>query len=131
MRIENTYYKTIVNYNLGDDDMSKIFPEPILNLPKADIPIEGLTAHLSQSEGHQILFMKFDEDVELPEHSHDSQWGIVLEGKIDLTIDGVKNTFVKGDRYYIPKGIKHSGRIYAGYADITFFNEGDRYKIKK
>lgn len=110
--------------------MSTIFPESIINLPEANIPLEGLTAYLSQGDNHQILFMEFDEDVELAEHSHDSQYGIVLEGKIELTIDGVKNTYQKGDRYYIPKSVKHSGKIFAGYADITFFNEKDRYKKK-
>jgi quercetin dioxygenase-like cupin family protein len=56
--------------------------------------------------------------------------GIVLAGKIDMIIDGKKQTFVKGDHYYIPEGIIHSARIYAGHADITFFNEADRYKAK-
>jgi len=110
--------------------MKSIFPEPILNLPEADIPIKGVNAFLSQGNNHQIIFMSFSEDVDLPEHSHESQWGIVLEGKIDLTIDGVKNTYQKGDRYFIPKGVKHSGKIYAGYADITFFNEKYRYRQK-
>jgi len=107
--------------------MKSIFPEPIINLPEADIPLKGVNAFLSQGSDHQIIFMSFSEDVDLPEHSHESQWGIVLEGKIDLIIDGVKNTYQKGDRYFIPKGVKHSGKIYAGYADITFFNEKDRF----
>ncbi len=110
--------------------MDNIFPEPIRNLPQADIPLKGVTAFLSQGENHQIVFMEFKEDVDLPEHTHNAQWGVVLEGKIDLIIDGKKNTFTKGDRYFIPDGVKHSGKIYAGYADITFFNEKDRYKIK-
>lgn len=110
--------------------MKTIFPEPILNLPQADIPIKGVNAYLSQSNTHQIIFMEFSEDVDLPEHSHASQVGIVLEGKIDLIIDDVKNTFRKGDRYFIPSGVKHSGKIYAGYADITFFNQKDRYNAK-
>jgi quercetin dioxygenase-like cupin family protein len=110
--------------------MSEIFPESIRNLPEADIPLKGIRAYLSQSENHQIIFMEFAEDVELPEHAHEDQWGIVLEGKIDLVIEGVKRTYTKGDRYFIPAGTKHSGKIYAGYADITFFNEKDRYKAK-
>jgi quercetin dioxygenase-like cupin family protein len=110
--------------------MKTIFPEPILNLPQADIPIKGGSAYLSQSNNHQIIFMEFAEDVDLPEHSHVSQLGIVLEGKIDLIIDGIKNTFQKGDRYFIPNGVKHSGKIYDGYADITFFNQKDRYTAK-
>jgi len=110
--------------------MTEIFPEPIRDLPEADIPLDGLKAYLSQADNHQILFMQFDEDVEIPEHSHESQWGVVLEGRIDLTIEGVEHTYTKGDRVFMPKGARHSGRIYAGYADISFFNETNRYKRK-
>ncbi|MHC4323863.1 MAG: cupin domain-containing protein [Planctomycetota bacterium] len=110
--------------------MSTVFPKPILRLPQADIPLSGIKAYLSQAVDHQILFMQFDEDVEVPEHFHESQWGVVLEGKIDLVIEGVERTYTKGDRVFIPKGAKHSAKIYAGYADISFFNEKDRYKRK-
>ena len=108
--------------------MENLFPEPIQKLPMADIPLEGVTAFLSQSETHQILFMQFDEDADLPEHAHAAQIGFVLEGRIDLTIDGQLHTYGKGDHYYIPAGVSHSGKIYKGYADITFFNEPERYK---
>ena len=63
--------------------MDQVFPEPIRNLPEADIPLDGLTAYLSQLDSHQILFMEFEKDVDLPEHSHADQVGIVLEGKIE------------------------------------------------
>ncbi|QHQ60132.1 cupin domain-containing protein [Anaerocolumna sedimenticola] len=110
--------------------MDNIFPEPITKLPVADMPFTNYEAYISQSENHQIIFMKFNEDIELPEHSHESQWGIVLEGKIELTINGITNIYTKGDRYFIGKGIKHSGKIYSGYADMTFFNEKNRYSTK-
>ncbi|MHC4259503.1 MAG: cupin domain-containing protein [Planctomycetota bacterium] len=110
--------------------MSEVFPEPIRDLPEADIPLAGLKAWLSQAENHQILFMEFSEDVEVPEHSHESQWGVVLEGRVDLTIEGVKRTYSRGDRVFIPKGAKHSAKICAGYADISFFAQKDRYKAK-
>ncbi len=110
--------------------MSEPFPDVIRALPEADIPFNGIRAYLSQGKDHQIIFMEFFEDVELPEHAHEGQWGIVLEGKIELVIGGVKQTFRKGDRYFIPKGVKHSGRIFAGYADMTYFNQADRYQEK-
>jgi hypothetical protein len=53
--------------------MNQVFPDPIKNLPVADIPLDGSTAYLSQSDTHQILFMEFEKDVELPEHSHADQ----------------------------------------------------------
>lgn len=109
---------------------SNIFPEPILNLPEADIPIEGIKAFLSQSSDHQIIFMEFEKDAELPEHKHESQVGFVLAGKIDLTIGGESKTYIKGEIYYIPAETLHSGYIYAGYSDITFFYQSDRYNRK-
>jgi len=110
--------------------MSNLFPEPIAKLPEVDMPFSNYEAYLSQGENHQIIFMQFNEDIDLPEHSHDSQWGVVLEGKIELIIDDVINTYVKGDRYFIEKDVKHSSKIYAGYADMTFFNQRDRYGTK-
>jgi len=114
----------------GDDKISEVFPKPILSLPEADVPLEGVKAYLSQSIKHQIIFMEFEKDVSVPEHSHEAQWGIVLEGQIDLVIDGKFNTYSKGDRYFIPKGVNHSALIYAGYSDCTFFNQKDRYMPK-
>ena len=110
--------------------MADLFPKPITSLPLANIPIKGLNAYLSQGISNQIIFMEFSEDVEIAEHFHESQWAVVLEGKIEMVIDGVKKTFTKGDRYFIPNEIKHSAKIYAGYADITFFNQANRYQQK-
>ena len=107
------------------------FPFEIEGLPRADVPIPGIRAYLSQADSHQVVFMEFEEDAPLPEHSHESQWAVVVAGRIDLTIDGVAHTFQTGDTYYIPSGAKHSGKIYAGYADVTFFNQKDRYAPTK
>lgn len=109
---------------------SSMFPSPVLDLPEADIPLAGIKAYLSQGASHQIIFMEFAEDVELPEHRHAAQWGVVLEGRIDLTIGGIGRSYRKGDRYFIPEGVMHSGKIHAGYADITFFDQADRYLAK-
>jgi hypothetical protein len=45
--------------------VKSIFPEPISNLPEADIPLNGIKAFLSQAENHQIIFMEFDTTVRL------------------------------------------------------------------
>jgi quercetin dioxygenase-like cupin family protein len=111
--------------------MSKIFPQPIENLPEAAIPIKGLAAYLSQSDNHKIIFMEFQNDVDLPAPSHAAQVGFVLEGQIDLVINREKKTYAKGDRYYIPERVPHPGKIHADYADITFFNEPGRYARRR
>lgn len=110
--------------------MKNIFPEPICTFPKADIPLEGLTAYLSQSDTHQTLYMQFENTVELPEHEHADQVAFVLEGKIELTVKGSTKTYTKGDRYHIPEGAMHSAKVHAGYTDITIFMQPNRYEIK-
>jgi ethanolamine utilization protein EutQ (cupin superfamily) len=104
-----------------------IFPKPITGLPMADIPLPGVRGYMSQSDGHQLLFMEFSQDAEVPEHSHEAQWGIVLEGRIDIVIGGEEHTFERGDRYFVPAEVPHSAKIHAGYADITFFDSPNRY----
>lgn len=108
-----------------------IFPKTILCLPKADISLPGISAYLLQGANQQVVFMEFSEEIDLPEHAHAGQWGVVVSGKIDLLIGEVRQTFGKGDCYYIPEGVKHSGKIYAGYADITYFDQKSRYKSKE
>jgi len=111
--------------------MPGIFPEPILRLPEADIPIKGAKGYLSQGDGHQVLYMYFADDVELLEHAHRAQWGIILDGKVDLDIGGVLRTYGRGDNYYVPDGVKHHGHIYGGLRVVEYFDQADRYKVKK
>lgn len=106
----------------------KYFPEIISNLPKAKIPLAGIDSFLFQGKDQQILFMEFSEDVAIPEHSHEAQWGVVLEGEIELHLEGKQLVLKKGDTYFIPASAKHSAMIKAGYKDLTLFNQQDRYK---
>ena len=76
------------------------------------------------------VFSRGLNDVEVHKHSHASQWGVVLDGEIELTINGNENIFAKGDTYFIPKDVQHSAKIKAGYKDLTLFNQKDRYKAK-
>lgn len=107
-----------------------IFPEIIKQHPSADIPIDGVKSHLIQAGQQQFIFMQFDKDVEIPKHFHEAQWGVVLDGEIELTIAGQKKSLKKGDTYYIDKDVRHSAKIKKGYTDLTLFNQPDRYKIK-
>ena len=111
--------------------MQSIFPKPILALSQAEVNLDGARLYLVNGENEQVVFMEFEKDVEIPQHSHDSQWEIVLEGKVDYFEDGIKYTFKKGDRFFIPKGKLHSAKVYAGYNSIAFFNQKERYKKKQ
>lgn len=103
------------------------YPDIIKSLPSISIPINGVEANLLQGGKNQLVFFDVTEDTEIPMHSHGAQWGIVVDGKIDLTIGGQTNTYRKGDSYYIQAGEIHGGKIYKGFKAIDFFDEVDRY----
>ena len=107
------------------------FPSIITSYPTADIPFDGVKSHLIQAGEQQFIFMEFEKDVDVPEHSHEAQWAVVLDGEIEMTIGGEKNVFKKGYTYFVEKGVKHSAKIKKGYTDLTLFNQPDRYKVKK
>ena len=60
------------------------FPEFICNLPEVDINLAGVSGHVLQGKRQQAVFLRFDQDVEVPEHSHRAQWELVLAGEVRL-----------------------------------------------
>lgn len=105
---------------------------PIISAyPSAEIPVDGVLSKLIQAEDQQFIFMEFEQDTEVAPHSHNAQWGVVLDGEMEITIDGEKRILRKGDSYYIPKDVIHSAKIKTGYKDLTLFDQKDRYKALK
>ena len=110
--------------------MEALFPEVITGLPEADIPFEGVRGWLSQSTDHQIVFFEIEAIGQVEEHSHGTQWGVVFEGAMDLTVGGETKTYRKGDCYYIPSGIPHSAVFKTKTWLMDFFADKDRYLPK-
>jgi quercetin dioxygenase-like cupin family protein len=107
------------------------FPEIITSLPEADINFEGVRGWISQGEEHQIVFFHMEPMGEASEHSHDyPQWGIVVEGRMELIINGKSRMCEKGDEYVIPALAKHSARFLTSCRIIDFFREKERFKPK-
>ena len=107
------------------------FPSFVRSLPEADLPFDGLRGWLLQSDSGQILFNESDIELIIPKHSHGEQWGVVIEGKIKLTIDGKTKIYSRGDTYFIPRGMTHEARIYPSFRAVDYFEDKNRYKPKK
>lgn len=107
-------------------------PEIITRLPEAELPFPSTTVRTSvlQSDHGQLVFFQILKDVVLPAHSHKGQWGTVLEGQVEVTIDGETRTHGPGSSYYIPAGVVHAARVPAGAKIIEFFEEPDRYALR-
>lgn len=100
--------------------MSKVFPDIVTQLPEGGLGIEGLRIYVSHSDTHEVWFLETDVELDYPAHAHKAQWGIVLEGKMELTIFGQTKPYSKGDRYFIPEGAEHSIKMHEGYSEIFF-----------
>lgn len=110
--------------------MKGFYPNLIDSLPVADIPIAGVEARLLQSEHGQLVFFDIPQGAHVPAHSHGEQWGCVLDGELELTIDGKTNRYRKGDSYHIPAGITHEARFPTRCRIIDLFADVDRYSVK-
>ena len=107
------------------------FPEFICRLPAVDVPFPGVSGYLMQGEAQQVAFLQFETDADVPEHSHNAQWELVIGGQVDLRMGGETRTYRAGDSFFIPAGTGHGARVYAGYRAIVFFDQADRYQTKR
>ena len=84
-----------------------------------------------QSDEQQLVFFEFAADLKLPEHSHTySQWGMVIDGKMELMIEGNARVYQKGDEYLVPAKALHFARFLQKTRIMDFFSEKSRYKPK-
>ena len=106
------------------------YPEMIHNLPEIEIPIDGIRGWLLQSTDKQVVFFEIEPVGKMPDHSHCAQWGIVIDGEMELTIGDQKKIYRKGDSYFIPAGIVHSANFPTNVMVIDVFDDPERYKPK-
>jgi quercetin dioxygenase-like cupin family protein len=108
------------------------YPSFIADFPALDVPFpeDVVQTNVIRSDAGLVAFFTFHKDMTLPPHSHDAQWGTVIEGEIVFTIGGETKTYRPGDSYSIPAGVEHGAEIKAGSRVIDVFEEADRYPIR-
>lgn len=109
------------------------YPAFITEFPSIDVPFpeDVVQTAVVKSEVGLVAFFTFLKDMELPTHSHGAQWGTVVEGEIEFTIDGQTKMYGAGDSYSIPAGVEHGAMIKAGTRVIDVFEEADRYAVEE
>ena len=118
-----------IEYGVGT--LKRGFPKVITEMPEADVRFKGVRGWIAQGETHQIVFFEMEPLGEVAEHSHNSpQWGVVVEGRMELAIDSKTHVYEKGDEYFIPAHTKHSAKFLSKCRAIDFFAERLRYKPK-
>jgi quercetin dioxygenase-like cupin family protein len=108
-----------------------LYPPMIEKLPEIDMPVPGVQGRLFQGKAMQAVFFNVEAAGAIPPHAHQAQWGVVLEGEMELTVDGVTRRCSRGDSYYIPAGAVHAVRILSPMKALDVFDEPSRYAVKK
>lgn len=103
------------------------YPKCITDLPRVKVGFPGVAGWLAQGTHNQTVFFEIAAGGVVSPHTHGEQFGIVIEGEIELTIGGTIKRYKKGDSYHIPEGVVHSAKFMEFTRVMDFFAEVDRY----
>lgn len=106
--------------------LSASLPNFLDKLELVDVGLDGVRARVMRGEVLMVLF-EFTKDVDVPQHSHGSQFGIVLGGKLTVTCPTRSFTLEAGDSYAIESGELHAAQIAKGTILLELFEDADRY----
>ncbi len=105
------------------------FPDSIHALPKASLL--GVDVYVHDDGKSQVLFMELPAhrpEILVPTHTHDVEWGIVVEGEIEITVNGRAERHGPGETHFIPAQAPHSIRFTPGTSSVHHI-VGQRVKI--
>ena len=83
--------------------------------------------------GEQMLFslVEVDADSEVPLHTHPhEQGGIIVEGELEMGVDGEVKLLKPGDMYIIPGNVEHYARAYTTKAKALDISSPVREEFK-
>jgi mannose-6-phosphate isomerase-like protein (cupin superfamily) len=95
------------------------FPDKIRALPRLGPSFDVFTMH---AVGAKVLFGVYQAGASLKSHSHDTDnYGVILEGELVLTVDGVECIYRAGDWYHLPPNTPHTSRFPKETRQIDFW----------
>ncbi len=99
------------------------FPESIRRLPTSKLAEATVFVHDAPTS--QVLFIEApaDREVVVPTHTHDVEWGFVVEGEITMDLNGRIERHPAGSQHWIPKDLPHSFRFAPGTMSVHHFVE--------
>lgn len=109
--------------------MKENLPSIIKELPQVNIPIDRINGHLFQGISNQAVFFEAKAGTHIPTHTHAVEWGFVIEGEFEITIGNEKKIYRKGDTFFVPENVPHSGYFITNTISFHFLNDDDYFKL--
>lgn len=83
----------------------------------------GIQAKIDHSEDMTVMHVTLEEGAQLPEHHHpQEQWTNVIEGSLEMTIDGVSSVLKPGMVARLLPNVPHSARALTRCIAIDVFS---------
>jgi unsaturated pyranuronate lyase len=100
-------------------------------LPELELAA-GITAKVVTADTFTVAHVSIEKDAIVPEHTHHHEQVVnVIEGELELTVEGEKHLLTPGKVFVLPPNIVHSGRGVSEVRVVDVFHpvrEDFRYK---
>jgi mannose-6-phosphate isomerase-like protein (cupin superfamily) len=74
------------------------------------------------SEKMQLFCAYYPENTQIEPHTHETNnCGVIIQGEMFLTVDGVEKSYKVGDWYEVKAGVVHSARTEVLTTEIEFW----------
>jgi quercetin dioxygenase-like cupin family protein len=84
---------------------------------------DGILAHAVTAQTVTVLHVKLAAGALLPEHAHHHEQVVnVIEGELELTVDGAKHSLVPGKVMVLSPNVVHSGRAVTDCRVVDVFH---------
>jgi hypothetical protein len=113
--------KAVPKKQEGERSKAPVWPPFFEMLPRAELTVQGLEGRMLRCDAWLVLFMHADREVVVPRHHHGAQWGMVLDGQMELSIGDEQHAYRRGDSHFIPDGVEHEATLHAGWKGIYVF----------
>ncbi|MFJ5276808.1 cupin domain-containing protein [Streptomyces parvulus] len=107
-----------------------MYPSWIEKLPEVDVNFPGAIGNMIGGPDGQVVFWSFSDGGSVPPHRHGPQIGVVLEGRVDLTVEGTTRSWTAGQMFTIGNQEEHSAELAPGTRVIEVFEEADRHRAR-
>lgn len=92
------------------------------DLPELEIA-DGILAHAVTANTVTVLHVRIEKGALLPEHSHYNEQVVnVIDGELEITVDGTNHSLVPGKVLVLPPNVPHSGRAITDCRVIDVFH---------
>ena len=99
------------------------FPEILRALPAFD---GAFDAFKLAADGCDVLMASYPAGTAIADHTHDTDnVGVITQGAMYITVDGVETRYGVGDWYELPAGTVHAARTEVDTSEIEFW-----FKVK-